>query len=122
MPRRCSSLAALFVAAATIVAAAALGTAGPAAAIETEAREAILIDPVAYTQPLPRIIKFASGGFGGFMAQISSPRFLVKKNIKGASGKLLAQAFGRSSPMNRIARGCGSKWAGCVLSFDRLRM
>src|SRR5262249_30891633 len=46
----------------------------------------ILIDPIAYQQPLPRIIKFASGGFGGTMAQISSPRFIVKKNVKKVYG------------------------------------
>ena len=46
----------------------------------------ILIDPIAYQQPLPRIIKFASGGFGGTMAQISSPRFIVKRNVRKVYG------------------------------------
>jgi pimeloyl-ACP methyl ester carboxylesterase len=46
----------------------------------------ILIDPIAYQQPLPRIIKFASGGFGGLMAQISSPRFIVRKNVRKVYG------------------------------------
>ncbi|MFT3923855.1 MAG: alpha/beta hydrolase [Myxococcales bacterium] len=46
----------------------------------------ILIDPIAYQQPLPRIIKFASGGFGGLMAQISSPRFIVKRNVRKVYG------------------------------------
>ena len=46
----------------------------------------ILIDPIAYQQPLPRIIKFASGGFGGTMAQISSPRFIVRKNVRKVYG------------------------------------
>jgi pimeloyl-ACP methyl ester carboxylesterase len=46
----------------------------------------ILIDPIAYPQPLPRIIKFASGAFGGTMAQISSPRFIVKRNIRQVYG------------------------------------
>ncbi len=46
----------------------------------------ILIDPIAYQQPLPRIIKFASGGFGGVAAQISSPRFIVRKNVRKVYG------------------------------------
>ncbi len=46
----------------------------------------VLIDPIAYQQPLPRIIKFASGGFGGVAAQISSPRFIVKRNVRKVYG------------------------------------
>ncbi len=49
-------------------------------------KKLILIDPIAYQQPLPRIIKFASGGFGGVMAQISSPRFVVKRNVRKVYG------------------------------------
>ncbi|MFT3925010.1 MAG: alpha/beta hydrolase [Myxococcales bacterium] len=46
----------------------------------------ILIDPIAYQQPLPRIIKFASGGFGGTLAQIAAPRFIVRRNVRKVYG------------------------------------
>ncbi|MFT3923929.1 MAG: alpha/beta hydrolase [Myxococcales bacterium] len=46
----------------------------------------VLIDPIAYQQPLPRIIKFASGGFGGTMAQIAALRSIVKRNVKKVYG------------------------------------
>ena len=46
----------------------------------------ILVDPIAYQQPLPRIIKFASGGFGGVMAQIAALRSIVKRNVKKVYG------------------------------------
>jgi pimeloyl-ACP methyl ester carboxylesterase len=46
----------------------------------------ILIDPIAYQQPLPRIIKFSSSGFGGVMSQIAAPRFIVKRNVRKVYG------------------------------------
>jgi pimeloyl-ACP methyl ester carboxylesterase len=46
----------------------------------------ILVDPIAYQQPLPRIIKFSSGGFGGVMSQIAAPRFIVKRNVRKVYG------------------------------------
>ena len=46
----------------------------------------ILIDPIAYPQELPRIIRFASGAFGGAMARFSSPYFIVRRNVRQVYG------------------------------------
>lgn len=46
----------------------------------------ILIDPIAYPQKLPFIIKFASGTFFGAFAQFQSPRFIIKRNIRQVYG------------------------------------
>ncbi|MET0340866.1 MAG: alpha/beta hydrolase [Polyangiales bacterium] len=46
----------------------------------------ILIDPASYPQPLPRIVRMASRGLVGFMAQRASPRFIVSRNIREVYG------------------------------------
>lgn len=46
----------------------------------------ILIDPASYPQPLPRIVRMASRPFIGFMAQLSSPRFIVRRNVREVYG------------------------------------
>jgi pimeloyl-ACP methyl ester carboxylesterase len=46
----------------------------------------VLIDPASYPQDLPFIIGLASGHVFGAAAQLSSPRFIVKRNIRKVYG------------------------------------
>jgi pimeloyl-ACP methyl ester carboxylesterase len=46
----------------------------------------VLIDPASYPQDLPFIIGLASGHLFGAAAQLSTPRFIVKRNIRKVYG------------------------------------
>jgi pimeloyl-ACP methyl ester carboxylesterase len=46
----------------------------------------VLIDPASYPQDLPFIIGLASGHVFGAVAQLSTPRFIVKRNIRKVYG------------------------------------
>jgi pimeloyl-ACP methyl ester carboxylesterase len=46
----------------------------------------LLIDPASYPQDLPFIIGLASGHLFGAAAQLSTPRFIVKRNIRKVYG------------------------------------
>jgi len=46
----------------------------------------VLIDPASYPQDLPFIIGLASGHVFGSFAQLSTPRFIVKRNIRKVYG------------------------------------
>ncbi|MDB4972191.1 MAG: alpha/beta hydrolase, partial [Myxococcaceae bacterium] len=46
----------------------------------------LLIDPASYPQDLPFIIGLASGRLFGAAAQLSTPRFIVKRNIRKVYG------------------------------------
>lgn len=46
----------------------------------------ILIDPIAYPQKLPFIIKLASGSFFGWWSTWQVPRFIIKRNVRKVYG------------------------------------
>ena len=52
----------------------------------TRVDKLILIDPASYPQDLPFIIGLASGHLFGAAAQLSTPRFIVKRNIRKVYG------------------------------------
>lgn len=52
----------------------------------TRVDKLILIDPASYPQDLPFIVGLASGHLFGAAAQLSTPRFIVKRNIRKVYG------------------------------------
>lgn len=46
----------------------------------------ILIDPIAYPQKLPFIIKLASGAVFGWWSKYQVPRFIIKRNVRKVYG------------------------------------